>query len=292
MAYSRAGRRAPLRLRTVTLDRRPALRRQFQRLHAAAWPAFLNDVPVNALWPRLYTEFPAFQLALVDARGRAVAVGNTVPFVWDGRPRALPDRIVDVLRRAVADRARGRRPTVLSALAVVVDRAHRGRGLSARVVRAMAALAAARGLRALVAPVRPSGKGAYPLTPMDEYARWRTPEGRVFDPWLRVHVDLGARVLRVTPRGNTTRGTVREWETTTGLRFPVSGRYVVPGAFQPIAVDRTRDHVLYEEPNVWMRHPVPGRGTRRHRARGPAGQERAATSRRRSSSRPASRSRE
>lgn len=253
-----------MRLVTVTVDRRPALRRQFQRLHGAAWPAFLNDVPVNALWPRLYTELPEFQLALVDARGRAVAVGNTVPLAWDGRPGSLPDRIVDILRRALEGRARGRRPTALSALAAIVDPAYRGQGLSARVVRAMAALARARGLGALVAPVRPSGKGAYPLTPMAEYARWRTPEGAVFDPWLRVHVALGARLLRVTPRGNTTRGTVREWEAITGLRFPVSGRYVVPGAFQPIAVDREHDHVLYEEANVWMRHPIPSRRSTRH----------------------------
>jgi hypothetical protein len=50
--------------------------------------------------------------------------------------------------------------------------------------------------------------------------------------------------------------TVAEWEERTGLRFPASGRYVVPGAFNPIRIDRKRNEGRYVEPNVWMRHPV------------------------------------
>ncbi len=245
-----------MRVRVRTLAEAPRLRRAFARLHGGGWPAFLRDDPVNALWPALYTELPQFQLALANAAGRVVAIGNTIPLVWDGRPASLPDRIVDLLRRGLGDHRRGRRPTALSALAAIVDPRHQGRGLSARVVEAMRRLAAAHGLRALVAPVRPSLKGRYPLTPMARYAQWTGPDGAPLDPWLRVHWRLGARVLRITPRGNTVRATVAEWEARTGLTFPESGRYVVPGAFQPIAVDRGRDRVRYEEANVWMLHPV------------------------------------
>src|SRR5262249_17299219 len=102
-------------------------------------------------------------------------------------------------------------------------------------------------------------KGSYPLTSMQEYAEWRRDDGTPFDPWLRVHWRLGARILRITPRANTVRASVREWEAWTGLRFPASVRYVAPGAFQPIRVDRRHDRVHYEEANIWMRHAVPGR---------------------------------
>jgi len=34
-----------------------------------------------------------------------------------------------------------------------------------------------------------------------------------------------------------------------------SGRYIVPDAFRPIAVDRERNRVQYSEENVWMLHP-------------------------------------
>jgi hypothetical protein len=40
------------------------------------------------------------------------------------------------------------------------------------------------------------------------------------------------------------------------MRFPESGPYVVPGALQPVRIDREQDEGHYEDPNVWMRHPV------------------------------------
>ena len=245
-------------VRIRTLADAPALERVMRRLHGSAWPPFLRDDALNALWHRLYAEFPQFQLALCGRGDQVVAIGNTVPLAWNGTRRGLPDRLADVLARAVREREHGAPPpTAVVALAAIVHPGQRRKGWSSRVVAAMADLAAVRGLRTLLAPVRPALKGQYPLTPMDRYARWRRPDGAPFDPWLRVHWRLGARILRVTPRGNTVRARVDEWETWTGLRFPASGRYVVPGAFQPVRVDRRRDRVHYEEANVWMLHRVP-----------------------------------
>jgi hypothetical protein len=248
-----------MRFTVRTVRQEPALARVLRRFHGTGWPAFLRDDPVNAIWPGLYTVFPDFQFALIAASGQVVAIGNAIPFVWDGHAASLPDRIVDLLKRGFRDHRAGRSPNALSALAAIVDGRHQGQGWSGRVVSAMGRLARAHRLRALVAPVRPSMKGRYPLTPMEEYARWRDPAGAPFDPWLRVHWRLGARVLRIIPSGNTVRASVGEWEAWTGLRFPRSGRYIVPGAFQPIRVDRARDRVGYDEANVWMRHPVGGR---------------------------------
>ncbi|MDP8900837.1 MAG: hypothetical protein M3N33_06760 [Actinomycetota bacterium] len=63
--------------------------------------------------------------------------------------------------------------------------------------------------------------------------------------------------MKLMPGSLTVRGTVPEWETWTNLAFPESGRYVVPRALQPIVIDRERDLGRYDEPNIWMRHPVP-----------------------------------
>jgi hypothetical protein len=52
-------------------------------------------------------------------------------------------------------------------------------------------------------------------------------------------------------------GTVAEVEEWCGLAFPESGTYVVEGALAPVEIDRERDHGVYREPNVWMRHPGP-----------------------------------
>jgi hypothetical protein len=43
-----------------------------------------------------------------------------------------------------------------------------------------------------------------------------------------------------------------QWEERTGLSFPVSGDYVVPGALAPVTFDREAGRGVYVEPNVWM----------------------------------------
>jgi hypothetical protein len=67
---------------------------------------------------------------------------------------------------------------------------------------------------------------------------------------------MGAELLAVAPRTIVIEGTVAEWERWTDMAFPDSGPYVVPGALQPVLIDRERDVGRYEDPNVWMRHPI------------------------------------
>jgi GNAT superfamily N-acetyltransferase len=216
----------------------------------------LHDAVCRRHWPALSRNFAHLQPVVCDGRGRVVAGGYTIPFVWDGRSATLPSGVDGVLVRGVGDWRRHRPPTTLSALLAVVDPRQQGRGLSRVVIRAMASLAKRHGLRALVAPVRPTLKHHYPLIPMDDYVRWRREDGAPLDPWLRVHVRLGARILLVGPRSMVMEGRVSEWECWTGMRFPGSGRYVVPGALVPVTIDRRRDRGRYVEPNVWMLHPL------------------------------------
>ena len=247
-------------MRLVTLGERPDLLPALRRLTAAVWPPTMEYVHHDAVclrhWPALVHHFAEFQPLLCDRRGRVVAGGYTIPFVWDGRRATLPSGVDGVLVRGVRDRHRGRPPTTLSALLAVVDPSLQGRGLSRAVIRGMVTLAERHGLRALVAPVRPTLKHRYPLTSMDRYVRWRRPDGAPVDPWLRVHWRLGARILRVAPRSMIMEGRVGDWERWTGMRFPETGRYVVPGALAPITIDRRRNRGRYVEPNVWMFHTV------------------------------------
>src|SRR5262249_39438652 len=133
---------------------------------------------------------------------------------------------------------------------------HRGKGLSRTVLQAMRAQAAAAGLASVIAPVRPPGKARYPLAPMARYVTWTRPDGAPLDDWLRVHWRLGAVVLAVAPEAMVVEGTVGEWTAWTGLVFPESGDYVVPGALEPVRIDREKDRGRYRDANVWMRHPV------------------------------------
>jgi hypothetical protein len=49
-------------------------------------------------------------------------------------------------------------------------------------------------------------------------------------------------------------GTVRDWETWTGLVFPNSGQYTIPNGLDILSIDRERDQGVYYEPNIWMQH--------------------------------------
>ena len=124
------------------------------------------------------------------------------------------------------------------------------------MIRAMAELCRRHGLANLIAPVRPSLKARYPLTPIERYAAWTRPDGLPFDPWMRVHARLGGRILRTAPRSLRITGTVAEWESWTGLQLPESGTYVIPDGLAPLEVDRERDVGSYWEPNVWMAHAL------------------------------------
>jgi GNAT superfamily N-acetyltransferase len=243
--------------KTFTLRERPELEDEFERLSEEAWPRFMrqrDELGVGRYWPKLFGDFADWQFFVCDSFDRVVAGGHSVPCVWDGTADDLPDSIAAILERAVRGRAEQRRPTALSALAALVGPTHRGQGLSRLIIETMRGMATQWRLDALVAPVRPTLKSAYPLTPMERYVRWTDEEGLPLDPWMRVHARMDAEVVRVIPRAMVIAGTVREWETWTDMRFPDSGSYVVPGALQPMAVDRERDQGRYEDPNVWMRH--------------------------------------
>ena len=49
------------------VDRPDLMERRFEELVQPAFPAYMNEnVPGNLYWDRLYTDFPEFQVALVD----------------------------------------------------------------------------------------------------------------------------------------------------------------------------------------------------------------------------------
>lgn len=208
-----------------------------------AWPEIVfHDAVSNAYWRRLYSERPEFQFALVDD-GVLLAEGNSIPVC--GMPAGWRDALEAAFNNGTSDR--------LCALAVLIDPDYQGRGLSRLMLEHMRGLAFARGWD-LVAPVRPSLKHRYPLTPIEQYVGWRRDDGLLFDPWLRAHERLGASLLGIAEDSLLVEGSVAELEEWTGLAFPESGSYVVPGALVPIEIDRKKNRGVYREPNVWMRH--------------------------------------
>lgn len=222
------------------------------------WPEYnQHGDELNAYWDRLYEVFPEWQFLLYDTDERVIlAEGHTIPLVWDGDDATLGPGIDAMIADAFASRASGDEPTAVSALAAEIPSRYQGRGLARVMLTAMKRLASEAGRTRLIAPVRPSMKDRYPTIPIERYARWTRDDGAPFDPWIRAHIRLGARIGPVIPRSLHIGGTVAEWESWTGMRFPETGDYVFPGGLTTVRIDRDTGTGEYWEPNVWIIHPV------------------------------------
>lgn len=246
-----------MELLTTTYERRPDLVDAAEDLIGGGWPAFMSADPVEIEnWHHLATAAPDLQVMVVDRdRNEPVAVGNSVPFEWDGDDRSLPDGGWDTALAAGVRTARAGIVTAAAcALSITVDPSVRGHGLSRIALKALRGAVATRGCDDLVGPLRPTGKCDHPLMPMAAYVAWEDAPGRSHDPWLRVHRSIGAEVAGICSQSMTVPGTLADWEGWTGLRFTHSGSYLVPHALVPVDIDLERGTGRYVEPNVWVRH--------------------------------------
>jgi len=198
-------------------------------------------------WDRLYTDFPAFQLAVLESDeliGEVHAL--SLPVVGD----ALPTGWDEAFERGME--AGG--GNVVSLLAISVKPKVRGQGVPALLIDEVRKAAREAGQESVIAPVRPTLKDRYPLIPIERYVEWRREDGSHFDPWIRVHERVAGEIVQVAPSSMLIEAPVADWEEWTEMRFPEDGTYVVPGMLAPLEVRAgVGTHV---EPNVWMRHSV------------------------------------
>jgi hypothetical protein len=242
----------------LTVAERPDLADRADEATAETFPEWnLHGDVLSSLWGSLYDVYPDFQLVLWDEDDNQVlGEGNTIPCTWDGTVRGLPAGIDEVVTGGLSAGSRLAGATTLCALNIIVVPGHRGGRLSSEILGGMKHVAAKEGFSDLIAPVRPSWKERYPLTPIERYAMWRREDALPFDPWIRIHVRLGGEILTPAPRSLRITGTVKEWEQWSGMRFPESGEYLPQGALAPLVIDVPGDVGEYYEPNVWVRHRV------------------------------------
>jgi GNAT superfamily N-acetyltransferase len=236
-------------METIPLPSRMDMLGQIYEVNTSAFPPFIVANPSEHT-ERCLAEFAAYQMVMVED-DVLVASGLSVPVCWEPG-KAMPPGWYEVIGQAVEENERRLTPTALCALSIGIRSSQQGRGIGARMIRAMKDVARDHGLAHMIAPVRPTLKAQYPLIPMAEYMNWRRSDGSLFDPWLRVHSREGARQIGVAPDAMVIGGTVSEWELWSSLQMKSSGSYVVPGALSPVEVDIHKDSGVYREDNVWV----------------------------------------
>jgi GNAT superfamily N-acetyltransferase len=214
------------------------------------FPEYMNH---NAMgwkyWGRLYTDFPAYQLAVLD---RDALIGEvhalSLPVVGDQPPTGWDEAFERGMEAGGGN--------VVSLLAISVKPDARGQGVPAILIEAVRGAAREDRKESVIAPVRPTLKDRYPLIPIERYVEWRRDDGSHFDPWIRAHERLGGEILGPCRDSMLIQAPAADWQAWTGMQFPEDGVYIVPGMLAPLDVrDGVGTHV---EPNVWMRHSVSG----------------------------------
>jgi GNAT superfamily N-acetyltransferase len=240
-------------LEIVTTVERSDLHDQFPDAFRSSWPEFIFHDPVaNTYVVAVQERFGAFDVTIVQGE-LVVAGGWGIALRWDQTIDDLPGGYDDALVRSFSTDDLSTHNT-LSVMAIAVHRDFRGRALSSMVITELRRRAHDAGLAHVIAPVRPTLKATYPLTPMATFARWRRGDGEHLDPWIRTHERLGARILAPAPRSMIVTGTVSQWEAWTRMAFPASGAYVVAEALDLVVIDRDNDTGIYIESNLWMQH--------------------------------------
>lgn len=236
-----------------TLKDRLDLIGKLKSLNQASWPDFIYYGDSYS-WGRYYDDLSEYILVLTDTSDTLIGGGFTVPNVWSGKLDELPSTIEEIVENGLG--ANGTPANTLIPVAALVDKDHRGKNLSTEILKQMKKLAVKSSFEHLVIPVRPTWKTRYPLQSIENYAKWQTEDGLLYDPWLRTHQRLGAKVMKCVDSTLKIEGTIKDWERWTGMLFPESGAYIVRGALQPVEIDIESNIGVYDEPNVWMQHPL------------------------------------
>ncbi len=241
---------------------RPDLKNATDELIYNNWPLFMQNSPVTyEHWNKLFEpDFSHFQKVAILQQGeeqKLIGAANSVPFPWEGDPlEQLPDNGWDeVFRRGML--ARGKIVTkILSALSVTVAPEFRGKNIPALLIGSLKQAAIEAGFKALVVPVRPTLKKNYPLQDFVQYCEWKNDNNEPFDPWIRAHWRLGAKIIRPAIHSMHIDATLDKWQEWLGMKLPESGQYIIPGGLVPLVVDIQQQMAYYIEPNLWMFHSL------------------------------------
>ncbi|MEZ5929899.1 MAG: hypothetical protein R3C55_15640 [Parvularculaceae bacterium] len=234
----------------------PSLVGRLGELEDDSFPAFLNEEPT---WlsnqTEILTRFSDFHFFILDSdTGEAAAVNVNVPLCWDKMPSDLPT-YNGLLERCLVESRAGKHPTALVGILGAVAPKYQGHGISNLLLTATSKILHEHAISSYLSPVRPSNKQLYPNFSFDEFLSWRTDDGDLVDPWLNHFIRIGAQRLGVAYDAITMTAPLTKWTEWTGMLFPVTGDYVIPGGHRLLRVDREKGVATYAEDHLWFDIP-------------------------------------
>ena len=226
-----------------------------QQATSDAYPSFIIDAPtVKKHWNKLGTLFPQFQLSLVNDAGLVLGFMNMIPIFLDRAMVDLPDEGWDwLIQKGMTDFENNIAPNCLGGLQINVLKQYQGKGFSKMLIQKGKEIMLASGFTNFIIPIRPTWKHKHPKTSMDAYLSIES-DKKIYDPWIRTHVNNGAKIIKVCKNSMHIDEDINFWESHLNMNIEKSGEIMVPGALNPILVHKEENYAEYREENLWIRY--------------------------------------
>jgi len=203
-------------------------------------------------WNKLFQYFPEYQLFYETEEGEWLGFANTIPIKYDGLLNDLPEEGWDwLIEQGIVGYKKGITPNTLGGLQIGVNPKFRGKGWSKVILEKAKMSMQDHGYKQFILPIRPTLKDQHPEVPMEEYMTWKH-NGKIYDPWIRTHLNAGAEIIKVCHSAMTVSGNLNEWEQWTGKHFNESGLYPIDGGLSLVEINLENNSGLYLEPNIWI----------------------------------------
>lgn len=228
---------------------------QYHHAISKAFPPIISESQViKQNWPKLEAYFPQYQRFLLSTDNHIIGFMNTVPFQFNAALNDLPERGWDwMLEKGIADFENERTPNYLGGLQVIVRKEYQQMGYSKNILDHVKSLTKASDFLHLVIPIRPTKKHEFPQMPMATYLNLMD-DDKIYDPWIRTHINSGAQLIKVCGESMTMKGDVKFWESMLDQKLSKSGKYQLKGALELITVDIENNTGQYVEPNIWIKY--------------------------------------
>ncbi len=227
--------------------------RQYQAANQTAFPAITSASKVmKNNWDKLEKYFPSTQIFLIDQEENVIGFMSTVPIFWDQPLKHLPEEGWDwLLKKSIEDYQNNIKPNTLGGLQIIVTKPYQGKGFSKSLIQGAKKMVAKMGFENFIIPIRPTLKHLHPVMDMEEYMLLKK-DHKVYDPWIRTHLNSGAKIIKVCKKSMHVYGDLSFWEKIIKQPISQSGSYQVDGALSLVVIDIEKNHGEYQEPNIWI----------------------------------------
>lgn len=230
----------------------PDLASRISELEDETFPTFLNEEPIwqNNQADIMHT-FANYHYLVLDEAGNVVGANINVPLAWSGDPHDLPS-YNELLELCLAQHKAGLKPTALVGILGAVAPEYQGKGLAKLLMKTNTQTQRKYGFSYYLSPIRPAIKQLYPNYSLETFLSWRMSEGDLIDSWLNFFRKAGATELGIARDAITMEAPLEQWEQWTGITFPATGQFIIPGGHQMLNVDVSRNTGTYSEDHLWF----------------------------------------